>query len=65
VRARVEHVFGHITNSMSGMTIRCIGLRRARCAIALMNLAYNLSRYAYLSTAKSRSLAVQGAVCPF
>jgi IS5 family transposase len=51
VRSRVEHVFGHITNSMGGMTIRCIGLGRAKCAIGLKNLAYNLSRYAYLSTA--------------
>jgi IS5 family transposase len=57
IRARVEHVFGHITNSMGGMTIRCIGLRRARCTITLMNLAYNLSRYAYLSTLKNRPLA--------
>jgi IS5 family transposase len=55
VRSRVEHVFGHITNSMGGMAIRCIGLRRARCAIALKNLAYNLSRYTYLSNAKKVS----------
>ena len=53
VRVRVEHVFGHITNAMGGMTIRCIGLRRARCAIAFKNLAYNLSRYAYLKFAKN------------
>jgi IS5 family transposase len=57
VRVRVEHVFGQMTNSMGGMTIRCIGLRRARCTIALKNLAYNLSRYAYLSTAKKVQLA--------
>ena len=56
VRARVEHVFGHMTNAMGGMTIRCIGLRRARCAIAFKNLAYNLSRYAYLRFAKKESL---------
>jgi len=56
VRARVEHVFGHITNSMGGMTIRCIGLRRARCAIAFKNLAYNMSRYAYLRFAKKEFL---------
>ena len=52
IRVRVEHVFGHMTNSMGGMFIRCIGLRRASCAIALKNLAYNLSRYAYLCRAK-------------
>jgi IS5 family transposase len=47
-RARVEHVFGHMTNSMGGIYIRCIGMRRAKCAIAFKNLAYNLSRYTYL-----------------
>ena len=52
IRARVEHVFGHMTNSMAGIFIRCIGIRRAVCAIALKNLAYNLSRYAYLTRAE-------------
>jgi IS5 family transposase len=52
VRARVEHIFGHMANSMEGLFIRCIGIRRARCAIALKNLAYNLSRYAYLTRAQ-------------
>jgi IS5 family transposase len=54
VRARVEHVFGHMSNSMGGMLIRCIGMTRSRCAIALKNLAYNLSRYAYMMTAKKK-----------
>ena len=44
-RARVEHVFGHMTNSFGAMTIRTIGLARACCQIALKNLAYNLQRY--------------------
>jgi IS5 family transposase len=48
VRARIEHIFGHITNSMGGMFIRCIGIERAECAIALKNLVYNISRYATL-----------------
>jgi IS5 family transposase len=48
IRARVEHVFGHMSNSMGGTYIRCIGIRRARCEIALKNLAYNLSRFTYL-----------------
>ena len=56
-RVRVEHVFGHMTNSMGGMTIRCIGITRARCAIALKNLAYNMSRYAYLLFAKKVPVA--------
>lgn len=44
VRARVEHVFGHMENSMGGMLLRCIGLARAKLGVALMNLAYNLQR---------------------
>ena len=52
-RARVEHVFGYMTNSMNGIFIRCIGLQRATGLIALKNLAYNLSRYTYLANAKS------------
>lgn len=48
IRARVEHVFGHMTQSLYGLFIRSIGIRRARCGIGLKNLAYNLSRYAYL-----------------
>lgn len=44
VRARVEHVFGHMENSMGGIFIRTIGIERAKVGVALMNLAYNLSR---------------------
>ena len=51
-RARVEHVFGHMTNSMGGLLIRSIGLRRAHCIVTFKNLGYNLSRYAYLVHAK-------------
>lgn len=47
-RARIEHVFGHMTNAMGGMFIRCVGIVRAESAIAMKNLAYNLSRYATL-----------------
>jgi len=43
-RARVEHTFGFITNSMNGFFLRTIGLPRARCAIGLINLAYNMCR---------------------
>ena len=52
IRARVEHVFGHMSNSMGGLYIRCIGLGRAKCVIGFKNLAYNLSRYTYLVGAK-------------
>lgn len=60
VRVRVEHVFGHMTNSMGGIYVRCIGLRRATCAVSLKNLAYNLSRYAYLCRAKKSARSAQG-----
>jgi IS5 family transposase len=48
IRVRVEHVFGTMTNTMKGITIRSIGLARATFNIGLMNLVYNLGRYAYL-----------------
>ena len=48
IRARVEHVFGHMTNSMGGLFIRCIGINRAIREIAMKNLAYNLQRFVYL-----------------
>lgn len=44
VRARVEHVFGFISNSMCGMVINCIGLERANRDIGLKNLGYNIKR---------------------
>lgn len=43
-RARVEHVFGYIENSMNGSFIRSIGILRAKTQIGLMNLTYNLMR---------------------
>ena len=47
-RARVEHVFGFMTNSMKGIYVRTIGLARATFSIIMMNLTYNLCRYCYL-----------------
>jgi IS5 family transposase len=44
VRARVEHVFGHMQTSLGGMLIRSIGAARAKLNIGLMNLTYNISR---------------------
>ena len=52
VRARVEHVFGHMTNSFGEIFVRTIGIARARCQIALKNLAYNLQRYEFLMRIK-------------
>lgn len=44
VRARVEHVFGHMTNSMGGIFLKTIGAARAKVGVGLMNLTYNLTR---------------------
>ena len=41
VRARIEHVFEYMTNSMGGIFLTCIGMRRKTAAIGLMNLIYN------------------------
>jgi transposase, IS5 family len=53
IRVRVEHIFGFMTNSMKGMSIRCIGIERAKFAIGMMNLVYNMSRYGYLASAQT------------
>ena len=47
-RARIEHVFGFITGSMHGLTLRSIGINRARFNIGLTNLVYNMCRYSIL-----------------
>lgn len=47
-RCRIEHIFGHMTNSLGGITIRSIGFARAWVNIGLMNIAYNMNRYAFL-----------------
>ena len=48
IRARVEHIFGFMTNSMKGIYVRTIGLARATFSIIMMNLTYNLCRYCVL-----------------
>ena len=48
IRARVEHIFGFMTNSMKGVYVRTIGLARATFSIIMMNLTYNLCRYCVL-----------------
>jgi IS5 family transposase len=47
VRSRVEHVFGAM-EAMGGMVVRTIGRARAGVKIGLMNVAYNVKRFAYL-----------------
>jgi IS5 family transposase len=45
VRARIEHVFGYMSQAMKGFYLRYIGRRRNAAAIGLINLIYNLARY--------------------
>lgn len=52
VRVRVEHVFGHFTNSMGGKLVRTIGVVRARTKIGLHNLTYNMKRFVCLEGLK-------------
>lgn len=49
VRARVEHVFGFMENSMGSMFYRKVGIKRAETVIGLMNLTYNMFRFLQLS----------------
>jgi len=58
-RARVEHVFGFMANSLKADVVRTIGIVRAKSEIAMINLTYNLSRYCQL--VKMRQLT--GANC--
>ena len=44
-RARVEHVFGFTGQSMNGLTVKSVGIKRATGIIGLINLTYNLFRY--------------------
>jgi IS5 family transposase len=57
VRARIEHVFGHMTTAMNGCFVRTIGTARARTKIGLENLAYNFSRYTFLMRNNERRTA--------
>jgi transposase, IS5 family len=52
-RARVEHVFGFMENSLKAGMIRTIGIARAKSQVAMINLTYNLSRFCQLEKAKS------------
>ena len=55
-RSRIEHVFGYMTGTMRGITVRSIGITRAAFNIGLTNLVYNLCRYEILC----RKLPVTG-----
>jgi IS5 family transposase len=45
IRARVEHVFGFMEQSMNGLVLKSVGITRASGIIGLINLTYNLFRY--------------------
>ena len=47
-RCRIEHIFGFMTGSMHGITLRSIGTGRAEFNIGLTNLVYNICRYTIL-----------------
>lgn len=44
-RARVEHVFGFMEQSMHGLYLKSVSITRATGIIGLINLTYNLFRY--------------------
>jgi len=45
-RARVEHVFGFKEQSMNGLIVKSVGIKRATgIIVGLINLTYNLFRY--------------------
>ncbi len=50
-RARVEHIFGFMTNSMNEMYLRYRNFVRNQSAIGLMNITYNLFRLVQLKVA--------------
>jgi len=43
-RARVEHVYAFMEQSMHGLMIRCVGMDRAKGVIGLINRTYNMFR---------------------
>jgi IS5 family transposase len=47
-RARIEHIFGFMSNSMNRMYIRVRSLTKATTTIGLMNITYNLFRLTQL-----------------
>ncbi len=48
IRARVEHVFGDMHQTMGRVIVRQIGMARNVAAITMMNIAYNMRRSTYL-----------------
>jgi len=50
IRSRIEHVFGVMAVRAGILIIRTVGAVRARAKIGLRNLAFNLDRFAMLSS---------------
>jgi IS5 family transposase len=61
IRARIEHVFGYMTQSMGGLYLEYIGKLRNTAAIGLINLIYNLARYEQIVRLKLLEPNVAGA----
>jgi IS5 family transposase len=57
IKARVEHIFGFMGNSLNTRLIRTIGIIRAKSQIVMINLTYNLPRLCQLEKAKSLAVA--------
>jgi transposase, IS5 family len=53
-RARIEHIFAFMSNSMNRMYIRSRNLVRAASTIGLMNITYNLFRLTQLKVSLTR-----------
>lgn len=47
-RARIEHIFGIMEQSMNGLVVRYVGLTSAASIIGSINLTYNLFRYEHV-----------------
>lgn len=50
IRARVEHIFGDIRQTIGTVMVRQIGLIRNAAAITMMNICYNMRRSGYLKS---------------
>lgn len=42
IRARIEHVFGSISNEQGGLYSRVIGIARTKVKVGMMNIVYNM-----------------------
>lgn len=54
IRARIEHVFGFMTNSMNDIYMHYRSLKRITAGIGLMNLTYNLFRLVQINVTLSK-----------